>query len=64
MSIADKIRERDVAFMRELQQFLVLTVPGSGFGTPGYFRIAYCSDYRTVQGSLDGFRRAAITFGM
>ncbi len=54
----------DVTFVRELQQFLVLTVPGSGFGTPGYFRIAYCVDDRTLQGSLDGFRRAAEKFGL
>lgn len=56
--------EDDVTFVRELQKLLVLTVPGSGFGTPGYFRIAYCVDDRTLQGSLDGFRRAAEKFGL
>jgi aspartate aminotransferase len=54
----------DVAFIRELAQFLVLAVPGSGFGTPGYFRIAYCVDDRTLEGSLDGFRRAAQKYGL
>ncbi|MCJ7743387.1 MAG: pyridoxal phosphate-dependent aminotransferase, partial [Dehalococcoidales bacterium] len=39
--------EDDVAFVRELQQFRVLTVPGQGFGTPGYFRISYCVDDHT-----------------
>jgi aspartate aminotransferase len=52
----------DVAFVRELQQFLVLAVPGSGFGTPGYFRICYCIDDRTIEGSLEGFRKAADKF--
>jgi aspartate aminotransferase len=54
--------EDDVAFVRGLQQHLVLTVPGRGFGTPGYFRIAYCVDDKTLECSLDGFRRAAREF--
>jgi aspartate aminotransferase len=45
----------DVAFVRLLQQKNVLVVPGSGFGTPGYFRIAYCVPERTIEGSLGGF---------
>ncbi|MDD4859365.1 MAG: pyridoxal phosphate-dependent aminotransferase [Dehalococcoidales bacterium] len=49
----------DVAFIRELQELLVLTVPGRGFGMPGYFRICYCVDDRTLEGSMKGFRIAA-----
>ncbi|MBI4286534.1 MAG: pyridoxal phosphate-dependent aminotransferase [Chloroflexi bacterium] len=50
----------DLAFVKELQQqWQVLTVPGSGFGLPGYFRISYCVDDRTLEGSLNGFRKAA-----
>jgi aspartate aminotransferase len=45
----------DVAFVRLLQQKNVLVVPGSGFGAPGYFRIAYCVPERTIEGSLPGF---------
>jgi len=45
----------DVAFVRLLQQKNVLVVPGSGFGAPGYFRIAYCVSERTIEGSLPGF---------
>jgi aspartate aminotransferase len=56
--------EDDVAFVRDLQRRLVLTVPGRGFGTPGYFRIAYCVDDKTLEGSLDGFRRAAREFNL
>ena len=56
--------EDDVQFVRELQQLKVLTVPGSGFGTPGYFRIAYCVEDRVLEGSLDGLRKAAQKFGL
>ena len=45
----------DVAFARLLQQKNVLVVPGSGFGAPGYFRIAYCVPESTINGSLHGF---------
>ena len=48
----------DVAFTAELQERNVLVVPGSGFGLPGYFRISYCVDDRTLRGSLDGFEAA------
>ena len=54
--------EDDVAFVRELQQWQVLTVPGRGFGSPGYFRISYCVDERTIKGALAGFRQAALKF--
>lgn len=48
----------DVTFVRELQKELILTVPGSGFDWPGYFRIAFCVDDETIINSLPGFRRA------
>jgi aspartate aminotransferase len=56
--------EDDVQFVRELLNFKVLTVPGSGFGTTGYFRIAYCIEDRVLEGSLDGLRKAAKKFGL
>jgi len=56
--------EDDVAFVRELQQMRVLTVPGRGFGSPGYIRISYCVDDKTIEGSLDGFRKAARKFNL
>ena len=56
--------EDDVTFVRELQKRNVLVVPGSGFGTPGHFRISYCADDRTIEGSLPGFREAAKQFGL
>ncbi len=48
----------DVLFVKSLLQENILAVPGVGFGTPGYFRLAYCVDDRVIQGSLEGFRRA------
>ncbi len=48
----------DTEFVRLLQSKLVLTVPGIGFGTPGYFRASYCVDDRTLEGSLPGFEDA------
>ena len=56
--------EDDVAFVREILQLKVLTVPGSGFGTPGYFRIAYCVEDKVLEGSLDGLRAAAQKHGL
>jgi aspartate aminotransferase len=54
----------DVAFVRALQDELVLAVPGVGFGGPGHFRISYCIDDRTLEGSLEGLKRAAKKFGL
>ena len=50
--------EDDVSFVRLLQEEKILVVPGSGFGGPGHFRIAYCVDDATIEGALPGFRRA------
>ncbi len=47
--------EDDVAFCREMQQHLVLVVPGSGFGLAGHFRLAYCVPAEVVDGALPAF---------
>ena len=52
----------DLAYVRALQDELVLAVPGRGFGLPGYFRIAYCVDEAVIERSLEGFRRAIARF--
>jgi aspartate aminotransferase len=52
----------DVQFVRELQKERILTVPGSGFGTPGYFRIAYCVADKTIIRAMDGFRAVAAKY--
>ena len=48
----------DVAFVRSLQDEKILVVPGSGFGSPGYFRIAYCVGKKTIESAMPGFARA------
>jgi len=47
----------DVQFVNLLQKELILTVPGSGFGTPGYFRIAFCVADSVIENSIKGFAR-------
>jgi aspartate aminotransferase len=47
----------DLAFVRALQEELILVVPGRGFNAPGYFRIAYCVDTAVIERSLPGFQR-------
>ncbi len=46
----------DVAFCERALEERVLVVPGSGFGRPGHFRLAYCTDDRTVD---EGSKRLA-----
>ena len=48
----------DVEFVKLLLKRNILVVPGSGFGGPGYFRIAFCVDDATIINSLDGFASA------
>lgn len=47
----------DVAFVQELQKELILVVPGSGFGGPGHFRIAFCVEDETITGAMPGFKK-------
>ena len=47
----------DTKFVNELQKELILTVPGTGFGCPGYFRIAFCVDEKVITNALEGFKR-------
>jgi aspartate aminotransferase len=48
----------DVEFVQLLLKQNILVVPGSGFGCPGYFRIAFCVDDVTIVNSLEGFAAA------
>jgi aspartate aminotransferase len=50
--------EDDTEFVSALQEENILTVPGSGFGRPGYIRIAYCVSDDVIERSLPGFERA------
>lgn len=48
----------DARFTEILKEELILTVPGRGFGKPGYFRISYCVPDEVIEQSFEGFRRA------
>jgi aspartate aminotransferase len=54
----------EMAFIGELLKYNVLVVPGSGFGAPGYFRIAFCTDDKFIEGSLPGFKAVAKKYGL
>jgi aspartate aminotransferase len=47
----------EVEFVKMLQEEMILTVPGSGFACPGYFRIAFCVSDQTIRNALPGFKR-------
>lgn len=53
----------DVAFVRHLQKFNILAVPGSGFGGPGYFRMAYCVPEDVIRRSIPKFKEALEKLG-
>ena len=46
----------DVAFCQAAKEFRLLIVPGSSFGCPGYFRMAYCVPYETIINSKESFK--------
>ena len=48
----------DVAFCALLQEEKILAVPGKGFGLSGYFRLAFCTDEKIIEGSAAGFAAA------
>lgn len=48
----------DVAFVKHLQKYNVLVVPGAGFGGPGYFRIAYCVGENVISRAIPRFKEA------
>jgi aspartate aminotransferase len=47
----------DVDFVLALQEENILVVPGSGFGGPGHFRIAYCVPDAVIERALPGFEK-------
>lgn len=54
----------DVTFIRAAAKHNLLLVPGSGFGSPGYFRIAYCVPKQVILNSFPAFERVAREFGL
>lgn len=56
--------EDEIEFVRLAQIHLILLVPGSGFGAPGYFRIAYCTDDDIIERSLPAWEKLAKEVGL
>lgn len=56
--------KNELEFIEKLKQENVLVVPGRGFGLEGYFRISYCLDDKTLEGSLKGFESAINRFNI
>lgn len=52
----------DVEFKNRALKYNLLIVPGSGFGCPGYFRLAYCVSMKTIKNSLQAFEALAKEF--
>ena len=54
----------DGAFAAAAKKHNILIVPGSSFACPGYCRIAYCVDYKTIENALPGFKALAEEYGV
>ncbi|HDD45462.1 MAG TPA: pyridoxal phosphate-dependent aminotransferase [Candidatus Desulfofervidus auxilii] len=54
----------DIAFVKALQTERILAVPGSGFGTPGYFRLAFCVEETVIKKAMPHFEKIANKFGL
>ncbi len=48
----------DARFVGILQESRILAVPGSGFGAPGHFRLAFCVGDEVIERSREGFAKA------
>jgi len=48
----------DVAFIQILKDEGILAVPGSGFGTPGFFRLSLTVPMQTIERAITGFQHA------
>ena len=48
--------EDDKDFVNKAKEHRILVTAGSGFGCPGYVRLAYCVAPKTIEGALPGFK--------
>lgn len=54
----------DVEFVKIAQKHKILLVPGTGFGAPGFFRIAYCVEMGMIERSLPAWQALAQEVGL
>lgn len=52
----------DIEFAKHALKYNLLIVPGSGFGCPGYFRLAYCVNFNSIKNSIPAFKALAEEF--
>ena len=52
----------DMVFSKRAKKFDLLLVPGSGFGAPGHFRIAYCVQTEMIERALPRFKALADSY--
>ena len=52
----------DKMFVEHLKKHLILGVPGSGFGKPGWLRFAYCVDEKIISNSASALKNAMETW--
>lgn len=56
------LEEDDYAFCERAKKYDLLLVPGTDFGCPGYFRVAYCIKTETIEKSLPLFKKLAAEY--
>lgn len=60
VKVPDGWNDDDMAFTKHLKKYNILCAPGTGFGGPGWFRIAYCCSEQTILNSKDAFKNAVL----
>jgi aspartate aminotransferase len=49
--------EDEREFVKDLADACILTVPGRGFGCPGYIRLTFCVGEKVIRASAESFRK-------
>ena len=66
LNIKEKLSKTDILKLLCLKakEFDLLLVPGSGFGAPGHFRLAYCVQTDMIHRALPRFKALAKAYGL
>jgi len=54
----------DLELVDKLKDELILAVPGSGFGMPGYFRLSFCVSDENIERAMSGFEKVFKFFSL
>ena len=57
------LEDDDRAFSLKAREFNLLLVPGSGFGAPGWLRLAFCVQPEMIQRAMPKFKELAHAYG-